>query len=127
YVFAQNIGMPLAGLGKLDNVLGNNAVGEIVCKPENAGALAGGVLCRGDSLGAAPRAFITSAATARARRATLYENVIRLPLSSYAAVAMAAIIGRKARTWSKCSVRTVFRKASQSHSMSDPHRHGRKR
>ena len=26
--------MPLASLGKLDNLLGNNAVGEIVCKPE---------------------------------------------------------------------------------------------
>jgi len=26
--------MPLAGLGKLDNLLGNNAVGEIVCKPK---------------------------------------------------------------------------------------------
>src|SRR5262249_35851747 len=34
YNFAQNIGMPLAGLSKLDNLLGNNAVGEIVCKPE---------------------------------------------------------------------------------------------
>jgi hypothetical protein len=31
--------------------------------------------------------------------------------SPYAALAMAAIIGRKARTWSKCLVRTVFRKA----------------
>ena len=30
----KNIGMPLAGLGKLDNLLGNNAVGEIVGKPE---------------------------------------------------------------------------------------------
>jgi hypothetical protein len=28
--------------------------------------------------------------------------------SPYAALAMAAIIGRKARTWSKCLVRTVF-------------------
>ena len=26
--------MPLAGPGKFDNLLGNNAVGEIVCKPE---------------------------------------------------------------------------------------------
>ena len=26
--------MPLAGPGKFDNLLGNNAIGEIVCKPE---------------------------------------------------------------------------------------------
>ena len=32
--FTQKIGIALAGLGKLDNLLGNNAVGETVCKPE---------------------------------------------------------------------------------------------
>ena len=31
--------MPLAGPGKFDNLLGNNAVGEIVCKPERYASL----------------------------------------------------------------------------------------
>ena len=32
--FAQTLGMPLARLRKFDDLLGNNAVGEIVGKPE---------------------------------------------------------------------------------------------
>jgi hypothetical protein len=32
--FTQEIGIALAGLGKFDNSLGDESVGEIVCKPK---------------------------------------------------------------------------------------------
>jgi hypothetical protein len=34
YAFAQNVGMPLAGPGKFDDLPGDDSVRKIVCKPK---------------------------------------------------------------------------------------------